>query len=64
MESVSNVVSIAEWRRTQRRLDRLTLPELAMSTHSLIDVMIDLANHVEELQKQVDSLSKDSQKRE
>lgn len=49
----SNVVSLAEWRRVQRRLDRMTLPELAMTTYRLIDLMIDLTSHVEELQDQL-----------
>lgn len=56
MEDVSNVVSIAEWRRVQRRLSRMDMPELAMTTYRLIDVMADLVSHLIELQEQVDSL--------
>ena len=50
----SNVVSLSEWRRVQRRLDRMTLPELAMATHQLIDLMITLKEDMEELKGQVE----------
>ena len=55
----SNIISLDEWRRVKGRLSRMTLPELAMTTHSLIDLMIDLTEHLEDLQERVDDLELD-----
>ena len=55
MDEENNIVSLDEWKRIQRRLERMTLPELAMITHRLIDLMVDLASHVEELKEQVET---------
>jgi len=51
-----NVVSIAEWRSLKRRLDSMTLYELAMTTHRLIDVMIDVGGHLEEIKQRLKKL--------
>jgi hypothetical protein len=55
----SNVVSLAEWRRVQRRLERMTLPDLAMTTHQLIDLVIDLTSHLEKLRMDLDKYQSD-----
>lgn len=55
----SNVISLAEWRRVQRRLDRMTLQELAMTTYQLIDLMIDQNSHLQDLQDRLETLEDD-----
>ena len=60
MGDESNIVSLAEWKRVKNRLARMTLPELAMTTHSLIDLMIDLNSHLLELKEELQKLQKAS----
>ena len=55
----SNVISLAEWRRVQRRLDRMTLQELAMTTYQLIDLMIDQNSQLQDLQDRLETLEDD-----
>ena len=50
----SNIISLSEWKRIRERVNRMTLQELAMTVHQLINVVIDLTSHVEELQDKVD----------
>ena len=50
---MSNVVSLAEWKRIQRRVNRMTVPELAMTVHQLIDLMLDLTSHVQDLEEKI-----------
>ena len=45
----NNIISLSEWRRVQRRLERMDMAELAMTTHRLIDIVIDLARDLEDL---------------
>jgi hypothetical protein len=53
----NNIISLSEWRRVQRRLERMDLRELAITTHRLIDLMIDLTSHLQDLQDRVDRVS-------
>ncbi len=55
--SDDNIISLSEWRRVQRRLERMDMAELAMTTYRLIDLMVDLTSHIQDLQDQVDQLS-------
>lgn len=50
----SNIISLSEWKRIRERVNRMTLQELAMTVHQLINVVIDLTSHVEELRDKVD----------
>jgi hypothetical protein len=54
-----NVISLAEWKRIRNRVNRMTMPELAMTVHQLIDLMIDLTEHVDDLKERVDDLELD-----
>ena len=47
----SNIISLAEWRRVQRRLDRMTQRELAMTVDCLIDLVVDLKREVSALKE-------------
>ena len=51
---MSNITSIAEWRRTQKRLAGMTQRELAMTVFTLIDLVIELLDEVNS-EKPVDS---------
>ena len=51
MSDESNIISLSEWRRVQRRLERMDKAELAMTMHRLIDVVIDLARDLEDLRE-------------
>ena len=57
MSDDNNIISLSEWRRVQRRLERMDMAELAMTTYRLIDLMVDLTSHIQDLQDQVDQLS-------
>ena len=57
MSDDNNLISLSEWRRVQRRLERMDMAELAMTTYRLIDLMVDLTSHIQDLQDQVDQLS-------
>ncbi len=46
---MSKIVSLSEWKRVRDRVDRMTLPELAMSVHQLIDAVIDLKAELDEV---------------
>ncbi len=47
------IVSLSEWRRIQRRVERMDLRELAITVHRLIGVMSDLVSHIEELEEKI-----------
>ena len=51
--SDDNIISLSEWRRVQRRLERMDMAELAMTTYRLIDLMIDLTSHIQEVKDQI-----------
>ena len=50
----SNIISLSAWKRIRERVNRMTLQELAMTVHQLINVVIDLTSHVEELRDKID----------
>lgn len=55
IEVDGKIVSLDEWRRIKRRVKTMGIEELAMTTSRLVDLMLDLASHLEELESRVDS---------
>ncbi len=52
------IISLSEWKRMHRRVNNMTLPELAMTVHTLIDVMMELSCHLSEVKDKLEEKEK------